>query len=59
MMMTHMITMSINVHLMMQITVMTVHLEPITQMMMAQTMKVMAFVMMVIQMMIMMAVKTL
>jgi len=56
--MTHMITMSINVHLMMLITVMIVHLEPIIHLMMVLIMKVMSSVTMVMTMMIMMAAVT-
>jgi len=58
MMMTHMITMSISVHLMMRITVMIVHLELIIHPMMDLITNQMAFVMMVIQMMTTMVVMT-
>jgi len=48
MVMTLMIMMNISVHLMMQITVMTVHPVAIIHLKMVQTMKVMASVMMAI-----------
>ena len=51
-----MITMRMNVHLMMRITVMIVHLEHMIQIMMVQIMKVMVYVMMVMMMMTMMVV---
>ena len=56
MVMTNILMMSINVHLMMRITVMIVHPEPMIHPMMAQIMNLMASVMMVIQMMTTMAV---
>jgi len=54
--MIQMITINLNVHLMMRITVMTVHLEPIIHQMTAMTAMVPVYVMMVIRMMIMTAV---
>ena len=58
MMMIHMITMSINVHLMMRTTVMTVHPAAMIQIMMVMTMNLTVFVMMVTQMMTTMVVMT-